>query len=203
MAENKKLIAAAFAAGLAGGGAGGDQLAQQEIDAANARVDEVQAVVEQIDVHSPTILSYVQQATDLAIRDTLDQKMVADRAVQMTQMVAVMRQSLGPTDNAKLTDLHLALAELAGPEWVDWYANAFAVHLQAQIAVGMAVGNLSPDQLVRLSDVVNAMEMTTQFIIPPRPVELDMADTAAEAALREDSAMRAQEQEARGEEFQE
>jgi len=183
---DKKLIAAAFAAGVAGGGAGGDQLAQQEIDAANARVDEVQAVVEQIDVHSPTILSYVQQATDLAIRDILEDTEYALRAQQVLQLVAVMRNSLGPTDNAKLTDLPMTLASLTNEEWVIWYSQNFAVHLQAQIAIGMAVGNLSPDQLVRLSDVVDAMEMTAQLAIPPAPVEAEMSMLNALKAAEED-----------------
>lgn len=169
MASNKT-VAAAFAAGAISAGGGVDQLSQQEIDAANGRADAAQAVVEQVDVNNPTIKSYLRFAAEKGVTDILEKRLIPDRADQMRLLAEDIKADITTGETAPLNQLGQALAEKTSETWLTWYSQNFWVHLQAQIQIGLAVGNLKPDQLVRLADVIEVMEsMAGLYITPHNP----------------------------------
>jgi len=170
MTQSKGAIAAAFAAGLAGGGVGGDQIAQQEIDAANGRTEAVQAIVEQLDTQNPTIKSYVRYASEQSVTDVLDSRLPPDRADQLRQLAQDIAADTEQGETVPLNELVQRLAEKTSLGWLTWFNVNFATYLQSQISIGLAVGNLSPDQLVRVSDVTDVMSsMYDVYVVSHNP----------------------------------
>ena len=200
MASNKT-VAAAFAAGLVGGGAGGDQLAQQEIDAANARLADTQAIVAQIDTQNPTIKSYIRYAAEQTITDVLDDRVPRIRANQLAELSQDIRADIQDGENVALSGLTQRLAEkvrIDDPNWLIWYSQNFANYLQSQIATGQAVGNLTPDQLVRLVDVVDVLDATAGLYIPSIDPLAEQSLKTSQQSLAEDAKLKGELLRARG-----
>ncbi len=170
MAEsNKGAIAAVFAAGLAAGGGGTGVIQNEQIVEANARADAAVAIVDQLDTYMPTIKTYISNAAEMTVTDVLDKRIPADRADQLRLIADDMDKDITEGENVALRNLVGTIAGKVEPNWADWYAVNFANYLQGQIQTGVAVGNLSYDQLVRLKDVTDAMRAVSVLHIPPEP----------------------------------
>lgn len=189
MAEsNKSAIAAVFAAGLAAGGGGAGVVQNEQIEAANARADAAVAIVDQLDTHMPTIKTYISNAVDASIGAVLEDRIQVPFASQMVQLADDIEADIAQGENVPLRDLAGALAgkvRLDDPLWLSWYDQHFAVYLRSQIETGVAVGNLSYDQLVRLADVTESMRATANLHIPPIPVEAEQSTIHAQETLKE------------------
>lgn len=187
MASKSQTAGAAALSAILGAG-GATQVAQQEIDAANARLDATQAVIEQVDVHHPTIKSYVRYASEQAITDVLESKLRPIRANQLKQLSDDIRADIVDGEAVALKDLAQRMAEkirIDDPQWLIWYSQNFANYLQSQIATGQAVGNLVPDQLVRMVDVVDTMSAVAEIYIPEMSAEAEQSIKQSEKTLEE------------------
>ncbi len=186
MAEsNKGAIAAVFAAGLAAGGGGAGVVQNEQIVEANARADAAVAIVDQLDTHMPTIKTYISNAAEMTVTDVLDDKLPAVRADQLRMIADDMDADIAQGENVALRDLIATLAGKIEPNWMEWYALNFSNYLQAQIQTGVAVGNLSYDQLVRLKDVTDAMRAVSVLHTPETPAELERDQQSSVEALKE------------------
>lgn len=170
MAEsNKGAIAAVFAAGLAAGGGGTGVVQNEQIEAANARADAAVAIVDQFDTHMPTIKTYISNAATLTVTDVLGDRMPKVRADQLRIVSDDIDADLAEGENVPLRELAGTIAGKLENNWLDWYTVSFGHYLQEQVATGVAIGNLSYDQLVRLKDVTDAMRAVSVLHTPAEP----------------------------------
>lgn len=189
MASNKT-VAAAFAAGLAGGGVGGDQVAQQEIDQLNTQLVEVREIVADHGNALPTIRGYVANAARFGVTSALDERMTPIRADQLRQIVEDMREDVASCerpvgDDGETVTVEdceaVPLTELVSnlrlkvrtddPLWWAWYDEVLAGPMLEQITIGQAVGALKPDQTVRIVDVLDTLAAVAVEFTPETPVE--------------------------------
>lgn len=183
------VTAAVLAAAISGGGA--YQAQQGEIDAANGRAEAAHAIIEQVDIHNPTIKSYIRHAAEAGITSVLEKKLISDRAGQMKMLAEDIAANIAQGETVPLNGLVQRLAEkvrIDDPEWLAWYSTNFANYLQSQIQTGLAVGNLHSEQLVRLVDVTGVMSATAELFIVPPPATLEADLQHAEKILAEDEA---------------
>jgi hypothetical protein len=182
MAGNKTIASAAFAAGLAAGSGGTATVQQEQIDAAETRATAAIAVVDQLDTHHPTIKTYISNAAEMTVTDVLDDRLPPLRADQLRQLAQDIEADITQGENVPLRDLAQTLAgkvRIDDPNWQIWYAQNFANYLQTQVQTGVAIGNLTYDQLVRLKDVTDSMLSVAQLHTPPVDPEVEIAQKNA------------------------
>ncbi len=186
MAEsNKSAIAAVFAAGLAAGGGGAGVVQNEQINEANARADAAVAVVDKFDTYMPTIKTYISNAATLTVTNVLDDKMPAVRADQLRMVADDIDADLADGENVPLRDLAGTIAGKLQKNWLVWYETTFGAYLQSQVSTGVAIGNLSYDQLVRLKDVTEAMRVVSVLHTPPEPPGKEAEDLRTLQTLKE------------------
>lgn len=163
---NNKAIAAAFAAGLAGGGVGGDQMAQQEIDAAQQEVVEVRAVLEDLGVDRPGIDGHLENWTRAIITQAAEPRMVKVYAGQVIMLAEDMQ---GEDVSVPLKDF---VGELFGrlrtddPRWQEWLIVE-SQKIQSELELGYTVGTITPDTQINVNDAMARMaEIAHEYIGP-------------------------------------
>ena len=127
-------------------------------------------------------------ASEQAITEVLKSSHRPILANQLAQLSEDIRSDIADGEAVALKDLAIALAgkvRTDDPQWLNWYNQNFAVHLQSQIATGQAVGNLVPEQLVRMVDVVDTMSAVAEIYIPEMSAEAEQSIKQSEKTLEE------------------